>query len=122
MENIAAEELSDELIASEAAEEALETEGVYSLLPGITDTIQGNILRKAVDAPGVKVNRNENQVSIDMTLETEYGYNIPTVAWNVQERVKRRVEKLPGLSVEMVNIHVQKVCFRDREEQNVKKS
>lgn len=104
-------ELTDEVIAAAAAEVALETPGVYSLLPGITETIQGNILRRAVDAPGVKVSQDDHHVAIDMTLETEYGYNIPSVAWNVQERVKKRVEKIQDLTVDVVNIHVQKIHF-----------
>ena len=101
MADAVAMELTDEIIAAAAAEVALETPGVYSLLPGITETIQGNILRRAVDAPGVKVSQDDHHVEIDMTLETEYGYNIPSVAWNVQERVKKRVEKIQDLTVDV---------------------
>ena len=116
MEIIAAEPITDEMIAAEAAEEALGTEGVYTLLPGIGDAIQGNILRKTIEAPGVKVKRDGNRVSIDMILETEYGFNIPSVAWNVQERVKKRVDKKYGLVVDVVNIHVQKIHCEDHED------
>ncbi len=111
-------EITDEMIATEAAKAALRTEGVYSLLPGLTETIQENILRRTFDAPGVKVNRNKDRISIDMTLMTEYGYNIPSVAWNVQERVKKEIEKLDGLSVEIVDIHVTKIHFSTSSEEN----
>ena len=116
MERKTVEELSDEVIAAEAAEEALRTEGVYMLLPGITDAIQENLLRKIIDAPGVKINRNEDHVSFDITLMTQYGYNIPSVAWDVQKRIKRRVEQLYGLTVDIVDVHVQKIHFGEREE------
>ena len=112
-----AADLSDDLIAAEAAEVALETDGVYSLLPGITDAIQGNILRRTVEAPGVRVNRDGMHVSVDMTIITEYGFNIPAVAWNVQERVKKRIEEWKGLTVDVVNIHVQKIHFHQQNEE-----
>ena len=118
MADAVAMELTDEIIAAAAAEVALETPGVYSLLPGITETIQGNILRRAVDAPGVKVSQDDHHVEIDMTLETEYGYNIPSVAWNVQERVKKEIEKLDGLIVEIVDIHVTKIHFSASSEED----
>ena len=111
------QEASEEMIALAAAEVALETPGVYSLMPGITETIQGNLLRRAVDAPGVRVSRTGDQIMIDMTLVTEYGFNIPSVAWNVQERVKKRVEAVQGLTVDVVNIHVQKIHFTAPQEE-----
>lgn len=116
MEIIAVEEISDEDIAVKAAQEALAAEGVYSLYSGITDTIQENLLRKSIDAPGVKVSRQEDHVSIDVSLVTEYGYNIPSVAWNVQERIKRKVEQFHGLTVDVVDIRVQKIHFSDPDE------
>ena len=122
MDNNTVEEITDEMLAAEAAEEALQTEGVFSLLPGITDTIQGNLLRKAIDAPGIKMNRDGESVSFDITLMTEYGYNIPSVAWDVQERIKKRVEQSHGLTVDVVNVHVQKIHFREQVEENEQKT
>lgn len=104
-------EMTVEQIAAEAARAALDTEGVHSLLPGFTESIQENILRRSFDAPGIKVSISEKKIFIDMHLVTEYGYNIPAVAWNVQEHVKKRIELLQDLSVEVVNIHVGKIHF-----------
>lgn len=111
-------EITDDMVAAEAAKAALETEGVHSLMPGLTETIQENILRRTSDAPGVRVSLNKGRASIDMTLMTEYGYNIPSIAWNVQEKVKKRVEELNGLSVGVVDIHVAKIHFSTLSEED----
>ncbi|MDD7408930.1 MAG: Asp23/Gls24 family envelope stress response protein [Anaerovoracaceae bacterium] len=103
--------VSDEAVASAAASAALKTSGVYSLLAGFTETIQESILGKTIEAPGVKISRNGEHVKIDVSLVIEYGYQIPSVAWNIQKNVKRQVEQLGEISVDSVDVHVQKIHF-----------
>ncbi|MCR4601793.1 MAG: Asp23/Gls24 family envelope stress response protein [Clostridia bacterium] len=95
--------VSDDVIAACAAKTALETKGVYSLSSAITDSI----LRKSPDTRGVKVAQSDEQIMMDIYLVVEYGVNIPSMAWKIQENVKREVEKISGLDVKNVNIHVQ---------------
>ena len=114
-------EITEEQIASEAAKAALDTEGVHSLLRGFTETLQENILKRSFDAPGIKVSISENRIFIDMHLVTEYGYNIPSVAWNVQEHVKKSIELLQDRTVEVVNIHVGKIHFNQLPEESHEK-
>lgn len=95
--------VSDDVIASCAAKTALETKGVYALSSAITDSI----LRKSPDTRGIKVTQTDEMIHIDIYLVVEYGVNIPSMAWKIQENVKREVEKITGMNVENVNIHVQ---------------
>ncbi len=49
----------------------------------------------------------EKEVLIDLYIIVEYGVRIPEMAWNIQEKVKKTVENMTGLTVTEVNIHVQ---------------
>ena len=60
-------------------------------------------------AKGIKVDKEENKVKIDVNIIVEYGTIIPDIAFEIQNRVKTSVENMTGLTVEEVNVHVQGV-------------
>ena len=51
----------------------------------------------------------EEHVSVDLSLNIKYGYNIPEVSERVQERVKSAIENMTGLEVSVVNIRIASV-------------
>ncbi len=69
---------------------------------------------------GVKVQSGDKDVIIDITLTTEYGARIPDVCWEVQNRVKTRVETMTGLSVSSVNVHVQGISMPKKKQEVIK--
>ena len=72
---------------------------------GISEVLSG----KKNLAKGIKVDKDENKVKIDVNIIVEYGTRIPDVAFEIQNRVKTSVENMTGLKVEEVNVHVQGV-------------
>lgn len=60
---------------------------------------------------GVRVELNENTVSVQLTIVVDYGSPIPRVAKNIQENVKKAIETMSGLEVTAVNVVVQGVSF-----------
>ena len=55
---------------------------------------------------GVNVKSDGKNVTIDLYIVVEYGTRITSVANSVSDSVKYQVEKMTGLHVESVNIHV----------------
>lgn len=55
---------------------------------------------------GVKVDVTEEHVSVDLSLNIKYGYNIPEVSERVQERVKSAIENMTGLTVLDVKVKI----------------
>lgn len=102
--------ISEEVIASIAALATMDVEGVAEMTGGFSESIS-NIIGKSLASKGIKVNTNEDNVNIDIYLIVKYGVKIPDVAWNVQEKVKKDVEKTTGVAVQAVNIHVQGVAI-----------
>jgi len=100
--------ITDEVVAIIAGIAATEVPGVYSMSGGLAGDIAEALGRKNL-SKGVKVEVGEKQAAIDLYIIIEYGYRIPEVAWNIQEKVKKAVESMTGLNVVEVNIHIQGV-------------
>ena len=103
--------VSEEIVSMIAARAALRVSGVSRLNGEFTDQLTKKILGKENIARGIALTREEEGLGIDIYLNVEFGARIPDLAWEVQSSVKEAVESVTGLSVQMVNIHVQGVMM-----------
>ena len=101
-------QIADEVVAIIAGLAATEVEGVDSMAGNITNELVGKLGMKNL-SKGVKVDVTEEHVSVDLSLNLKYGYNIPEVGEKVQDRVKSAIENMTGLSVLDVNIRIASV-------------
>jgi len=103
-----------DVIATIAGLAATEVEGVASMV-GSTSGGLAEIFKRGQNArsltKGVRVELNENTVSVQLTIVVDYGSPIPRVAKNIQENVKKAIETMSGLEVTAVNVMVQGVSF-----------
>ena len=97
--------IAAEVIATIAGISASEIEGVSSMSGGIADGI-ASILGKKNMGKGVKVDINEKDVTIDLSIIVQYGCKIHNVARNVQESVRAAISDMTDLNVLEVNINV----------------
>ena len=102
-------QISNDVIAVIAGVAVSEVQGVASMTGsfagGITEVLSG----KKNLAKGIKVDKENENVKIDVNIIVEYGTRIPDIAFEIQNRVKTSVETMTGLKVEEVNVHVQGV-------------
>ena len=100
--------ISDEVVATVAGIATAEVSGVA----GMAGTIAGGLaemLGKKNLSKGVKIEMGDDSVVIGLHIIINYGARVPEVAWEIQERVKREVESMTGLTVEKVNIDIEGV-------------
>ena len=97
--------IADEVVAIIAGLAATEVDGVDSMAGNITNELVGKLGMKNL-SKGVKVEVTEEHVSVDLSLNIKYGYNIPDVSERVQDRVKSAIENMTGLTVLDVNIRI----------------
>ena len=102
-------QISNDVIAVIAGVAVSEVQGVSSMAGGFAGGITEVLSGKKNLAKGIKVEKEENSVKIDVNIVVEYGSRIPDVAFEIQNRVKTAVENMTGLKVEEVNVHVQGV-------------
>ena len=104
-EKIGEVQIADEVVAIIAGLAATEGEGVDSMAGNITNELVGKLGMKNL-SKGVKVDVTEEHVSADLSLNIRYGYNIPSVSEQVQEKVSTAIENMTGLTVLDVNVKI----------------
>ena len=100
--------IADEVVTIIAALAATEVEGVASMGGNITNELVSKLGMKNL-SKGVKVTVLEGVVTVDLTLNIDFGKNILETSKKVQEKVKAAIENMTGLEVADVNIHIASV-------------
>ncbi len=102
-------QISNDVIAVIAGVAVSEVQGVAGMAGGFAGGISEVFSGKKNLAKGIKADINEGKAKLDVNIIVEYGSRIPDVAFEIQNRVKKAVENMTGLTVEEVNVHVQGV-------------
>ena len=119
-EEIASEnivKIADEVIMSIAGATLMGIEGVHSLSGNIASGIVEFLGVKKSGTKGIKVFTDEaGDISLEIHITVRYGFKIPDVAWEIQEKVKAEVENVTGLNVLKVNVHVDSIFIEKQPE------
>lgn len=118
-ENMGTMIIAPEVVAIIGGLAATEVQGVAGMSGGIAGDIV-EILRGKNLSKGVKVEVGEKEAAIDLFIIVEFGIRIPDIAWEIQNKVKKAVETMTGLSVVEVNIHVQAIFTEKENKKEVK--
>ena len=97
--------IASDVVAAIAALAATEIDGVYSMAGNITNELIGKLGMKNL-SKGVKILMEGGIVRVDMMVVVNYGYSIPEVSGQVQERVSQQIENMTGLSASEVNVRI----------------
>ncbi len=100
--------ISNDAIATIASLAAMEVKGVCKMGGGKSRAVI-NAIFKTFSSRGVKVQMKDGEVKLTVSIIVEYGVDIPRVADEVQENVKKAVEKMAGLIPEEVDVVVEGV-------------
>ena len=98
-------QIADEVIAIISGLAAVEVEGVAKMSGNVSNELISMLGMNNL-SKGVKVEVTPESVAIDLALEMKYGYSIPKVSEQVQERVKNAIESMTGLTVERVDVRI----------------
>ena len=101
--------IADDVVAVIAGVAVSEVQGVYEMSGGFAGGISEVLSGKKNLAKGIKVEINEKTTKIDVNIIVEYGTRIPDVAFEIQNKVKKALQRMTGLTVSEVNVHVQGV-------------
>lgn len=108
--------ISNDVVAVIAGVAVSEVPGVSEMAGGFAGGITEVLSGKKNLSKGIKVEVGEKETKIDVNIIVEYGTRIPDVAFEIQNRVKKAVETMTGLTVIEVNVHVQGVNTPVQEE------
>ena len=100
--------VADDVVSIIAGLAATEVEGVGSMAGNITNEIVAKTGIKNL-SKGVHVDVMDGIVTVDLDLNIKYGYAIPEVSGNVQERVRTAIETMKGLEGGTINVRIASV-------------
>ena len=98
--------IAPEVLAHIAGQSALESYGVVGMS---ARGRVGRLLSRDRIGQGVVVGGNGQGVTIDIYVIVEYGLNLAEVASGLRNRVAYDLERLTGLKVASVEVHIQDV-------------
>ncbi len=104
-ENVGAVQIADDVVAMIASLAAVEVDGVSAMAGNITNELMSKVGMKKL-TKGVRVDVLEDNVTVDLTVTMDYGYNIPVTCRLVQNKVKNAIENMTGLTCSDVNIRI----------------
>ena len=99
-ESIGTVQIADDVVAMIASLATTEVDGVSAMA--------GNITNELMSKVGVKnlTKVQDKNVTVDLAVTMEYGYNIPATCQAVQQKVKNAIENMTGLTCSDVNIRI----------------
>lgn len=62
---------------------------------------------------GISLFLEKDGIYADVSVVVKYGYNVPELAYRIQQSVKQSVENMTHYRVAEVNVHVRDVVFTD---------
>ncbi len=101
--------ISDDVIGVITSIAASEIEGIAGMHGSLDIT---SMFGKKNKSKGVKVQIEDNEVVIELSVVVDYGVNISETAEKVQENVKNAVESMTSLVVKQVDINVQGINIK----------
>lgn len=94
---------------------ASQVDGVYSMRGSIANSFS-ELLGRQIRGKGVKVNKDDNELKVDVYVFLNYGVSVPNVAAKIQEKVRQQVLFMTGLEISGVDVHVQGVIPEKHEQ------
>lgn len=106
--------IDSEVIAQYAGSTAVECFGIVgmaavSMKDGLVKLLKGDSLTRGINV----VVDDENKLEIDFHVIVAYGVSISTVADNLIENVKYKVQEFTGFEIKKINIYVEGVRVID---------
>ncbi len=62
---------------------------------------------------GVKLAFEKDGIVADISVKVDYGYNVASLAFRIQQSIKHNVESMTKFKVDKINVHIQDVDFPD---------
>lgn len=98
-------QIADEVVAIIAGLAAMEAKGVAAMAGNIQKALVSKLGMKVL-SKGVTIEVENGSVSVHLAIIIDYGYSIPEVSANVQDRVKNAIENMTGLTVTNVDVRI----------------
>lgn len=105
--------IEPEVVSTYAGSVAVECFGIVGMAAVNVKDGLVKLLKRDYLHHGISVNISDNKITLDFHVIISYGVNIETVADNLINTVKYKVESFTGMQIEKINIFVEGVRVID---------
>lgn len=105
--------IEPDVVATYAGSVAVECFGIVGMAAVNVKDGLVKLLKRDYLHHGISVNISDNKITLDFHVIISYGVNIETVADNLINTVKYKVESFTGMKIEKINIFVEGVRVID---------
>lgn len=100
----------ESVIASIVRKAALDVEGVLRLgTSSLMDNLAEIVGSKKIQDRSIQIAMNNSSVAVELSINIQYGVQLPAVAAAVQDAVSREIKAITGLNVTKVNVIVREM-------------
>lgn len=83
---------------------------VHNIVALAVAEVEGAVLLEG-KKNGIALNLEKDGIYVDVSVCVKYGYNVPELAYRIQQSVKQSVENMTKYKVNEVDVHVRDVVF-----------
>ncbi|MCR5213646.1 MAG: Asp23/Gls24 family envelope stress response protein [Eubacterium sp.] len=102
--------VSDDVVSSIAGLAVTEVDGVAKLTGDITRDLIAKLGKNNL-SNGIKIEKEEDLLTVNVSVEIKFGYNIMEVSKEIQEKVRQTLLTMTGLECKTVNVRVSGIDF-----------
>jgi uncharacterized alkaline shock family protein YloU len=102
-------EVAPEVLLTIVRKAVLDIRGIRSLAPVPADV--GNLFRRSARHEGIALDYREKRLTIDIYLFMDPNVNLRDTSRAVQVAVIEAIDKMVGIPVDAVNVHVEDVVY-----------
>ena len=83
---------------------------VHNIVALAVAEVEGAVLLQG-KKNGISLNLEKDGIYVDVSVCVKYGYNVPELAYRIQQSVKQSVENMTKYKVTEVDVHIRDVVF-----------
>jgi len=100
--------VADDVLSLIAYKATIDVDGVASMAGGLMTDLAA-LVRKGEVPKGVRIVKAGEEVTVEVSVEVEYGKDMTSVAADIQSAVAKALKDMSGIEVAAVNVNVEGV-------------
>ena len=97
--------IADEVLSLLAYKATIDVDGVVSMTGGFMTDLAG-LVRKGEIPKGVRIIKDGDEVTVEVSVEVEYGMDMTEIASGIQTGIATALKEMAGIDVAAVNVNI----------------
>ena len=87
---------------------------IHTIIESAVAEVEGTVAHNQSKKSAISLYIEKDGVYVDVSVVVKYGYNVPELAYRIQQTIKQSVENMTNYKVAEVDVHILDVVFDDQ--------